>query len=103
MGVLIVIAIIGATGLIIQMQRLASIDAFRTATLNLGNGMAQQTTQALKAIDRALLEIQAGVTAAPDATVDDIQSDHAVEIDVRVAGRSAQAASPVDHLASAGR
>ena len=73
-GVLIIVTIIGATGLIILMQRLASIDAFRTATLNLGNGMAQQTTQALKSIDGALLEIQAGLRSAPDATVEEIQA-----------------------------
>jgi diguanylate cyclase (GGDEF)-like protein len=39
------------------MQRDDTIAAYRTATSNLGNGMAQQTTQAIDSIDRVLREI----------------------------------------------
>jgi len=69
---MVILAIIGATGLIIQMQRLASIAAFRIATVNLGNGMSQQTARALGSVDQALKEIGAGLTASPDATADGI-------------------------------
>jgi len=71
-GAVVILAIIGATGLIIQMQRLASIAAFRIATVNLGNGMSQQTARALGSVDQALKEIGAGLTASPDATADGI-------------------------------
>jgi diguanylate cyclase (GGDEF)-like protein len=71
-GVILVTIIIGAAGLIIEMQRLASIDAFRTATVNLANGMAQQTTRSFATIDLALQEIQTELASSADATPDGI-------------------------------
>jgi diguanylate cyclase (GGDEF)-like protein len=56
-GALLIAAIIGATVALIWMQRSDTIEAYRTATSNLGNGMAQQTTQAIDSIDRVLREI----------------------------------------------
>jgi diguanylate cyclase (GGDEF)-like protein len=71
-GIVVVTAIIGATVLIIKMQRIAAIDAFRVATMNLGGGMAQQTTHSIAAVDRVLRDVQIGLNLAPDATVTDI-------------------------------
>jgi diguanylate cyclase (GGDEF)-like protein len=71
-GVVVITAIIGATGLIIEMQRRASIDAFRTATINLGNGMSQQTAHSIALVDRILGEIQTNLTSAPGATMEEI-------------------------------
>jgi diguanylate cyclase (GGDEF)-like protein len=68
LGAVIVIAIAGTSGLIVDMQRLASIDAFRIATTNLGNGMAHQTTQQLASIDRGLSDLQTAVASILDAT-----------------------------------
>jgi diguanylate cyclase (GGDEF)-like protein len=73
-GVLVGAAISGATVLIIGTERQASIEAFRTATINLGNGMAQQTTQALAAVDRALSDVQTSLAAVPEATGDDVDA-----------------------------
>ena len=57
-GIVLALAIVGATDLIIRSQHEASIDAFRIATVNLGNGMAHQTAQQLAAIDRAMIGVQ---------------------------------------------
>jgi len=55
----IIVASIGAgTGLIISMQRQADIEAFQTATTNLGNGMSQQTAHFLLQADQALRTIK---------------------------------------------
>lgn len=72
---MIITAIIGTTGLIIEMQREASIDAFQTATMNLGNGMAQQTAHSLGFVDQALSELQARLTSAPDQTAGQIKAE----------------------------
>ena len=71
-GVIVVLAIIAAAGLIVEMQRRASIDAFRTATINLASGMAQQTTRSVALIDQGLREIRAALTSGPNADSDDI-------------------------------
>jgi hypothetical protein len=71
-GIIVVTAIIGAAGMMIQMQRLASINAFRTATVNLGNGMSQQTAQSFASVDRVLREIETELTAATDTTPNSI-------------------------------
>jgi diguanylate cyclase (GGDEF)-like protein len=73
-GFVVVTAIIGATGLIIAMQREATIDAFQTATMNLGAGMAQQTTQSITSVDRVLTDIQTVLTADPSATTEHINA-----------------------------
>jgi diguanylate cyclase (GGDEF)-like protein len=67
-GVLLVAAIIAATGLIIGTQRAASIEAYRTATNNLGVGMAAQTARSLGLVDRALQDLTKVFAAAPNAT-----------------------------------
>jgi diguanylate cyclase (GGDEF)-like protein len=73
-GVAVVAAIAGAAVLIVEMERQASIDAFRTATTNLGKGMAQQTTQSLASVDRALTEIQISLAQDPAAGPMEIQA-----------------------------
>ena len=73
-GVVVVMAIIAATGLIVEMQRRASIDAFKTATTNLGNGMAQQTAGSIGSVDRALTEIQTSLTSIEDQSTEGILS-----------------------------
>jgi len=72
-GGILIALIIGATFLIIQMQRSAAIDAFRIATTNLGNGMSQQTTQSIASVDRVLSEIQNDLASTPDATAERIK------------------------------
>ena len=64
-GALLIAAIIGATVALIWMQRSDTIAAYRMATSNLGNGMAQQTTQAIDSIDRVLREIDSHLTVGP--------------------------------------
>ena len=66
MAVLIVAAIIGASYLIISMQRQAAIDAFRTAMTNLANGMARQTEHYLSTVDQALRTVKTGLATTPD-------------------------------------
>jgi diguanylate cyclase (GGDEF)-like protein len=73
-GIVVITAIIGASGLIIEMERRATIDAFRTATMNLGNGMSQQTTQSMASVDQALREIQTYLTTVKDATTEEIDA-----------------------------
>ena len=87
-GAVVIVAIIGATGLIVKMQREASIEAFRVATLNLGRGMAQQTTQPLAAADRALQAIQTGLvssasTSAPFNTTAGLKATRDLLVDQR--------------------
>jgi len=63
-GVLLVAAICATTAAVLLMQRTEAIDDFQIATKNLGNGMAQQTTQALAGIDRALDDVAGRLAAA---------------------------------------
>ena len=67
-GVIGVMVIAAATGLVIEMQRVASIDAYRTATANLGNGMAEHTRQQFIAVDQVLSELRTDLTSMPDQT-----------------------------------
>jgi diguanylate cyclase (GGDEF)-like protein len=69
-GAAVIMAIIASTGLIVEMQRRASIDAFETATTNLGNGMAQQTAGSIGSVDRALTEIHTALTSTGDQTTE---------------------------------
>ena len=62
---LLIAAIISATVALIFMQRDDTIAAYRTATSNLGNGMAQQTTLAINSIDRVLREIDGHLAVGP--------------------------------------
>jgi diguanylate cyclase (GGDEF)-like protein len=59
LGILFIGVLVGSAALVIDMQRQAALDAFATATMNLANGMAQQTAQVLASVDNALVEIQA--------------------------------------------
>ena len=61
-GVVLIVTIIAATISLVWMFRNDAIAAYRTATMNLGNGMSQQTSQAITSIDRAVHEIEAGLT-----------------------------------------
>jgi len=71
-GILLIATIIGATAALIWLQRNDAITAYGTATTNLGNGMAQQTAQAINSIDRTLHEIGDDLTSASDATPEHI-------------------------------
>jgi len=62
-GVLLIAGIGAASAMIIAMQRTAALQAYEEALVNLGVGMAKQTTQSIATIDLALREIrQATVT-----------------------------------------
>jgi signal transduction histidine kinase/ActR/RegA family two-component response regulator len=67
-------AIIVATAALIWMQRGDAIAAYRIATTNLGNGMAQQTSAAIGQTDRALREIQSGLAMLTGARQEQIKS-----------------------------
>jgi diguanylate cyclase (GGDEF)-like protein len=71
-GILLITTIIGAAATLHWMQRNDAIAAYRTATSNLGYGMSQQTAQAINSVDRALHEIEANLTSAPEATSEQI-------------------------------
>jgi diguanylate cyclase (GGDEF)-like protein len=71
-GILLITTIIVATAALIWMQRNDAIAAYGTATTNLGNGMSQQTAQALSSIDRTLHQIGINLTSAPDAAAEQI-------------------------------
>jgi diguanylate cyclase (GGDEF)-like protein len=67
-GTVVVVTIIGAAGAVIGMQRNDAIAAYRTATTNLGNGMGQQTSQAINSVDRVLREIESHLASVGDGT-----------------------------------
>jgi diguanylate cyclase (GGDEF)-like protein len=73
-GVAGVTAILAVTAAFIAMQRESAIAAFLTATTNLGNGMAQQTSQMIGSFDQALKEIMRQLPSASDTTPKQIQS-----------------------------
>jgi diguanylate cyclase (GGDEF)-like protein len=77
---MLVAAIVVATGVILELQRLAAIDDFRTATKNLGNGMSQQTAHAFAAIDQVLVRVAARLTAAPGAASAALRSKSTQEL-----------------------
>jgi diguanylate cyclase (GGDEF)-like protein len=58
LGAFLIAAIAGADWLVINAEHAASIEDFRTATSNLANGMAAQTTRPLVAADGALRGVQ---------------------------------------------
>jgi diguanylate cyclase (GGDEF)-like protein len=66
LGTIIVSSIIAGTGLIISMQRQAAIGAFQVATMNLGNGMSQQTAHFLAQADQLLKRIRVEVASPTD-------------------------------------
>jgi diguanylate cyclase (GGDEF)-like protein len=71
-AIVLVVSIIGAAAAVIWMQRNDAIAAYQTATSNLGNGMSQQTSQAINSADRVLQEVESHLTSAPDATAERI-------------------------------
>src|SRR5450432_661405 len=71
-AIVLVVSIIVAAAAVIWMQRNDAIAAYQTATSNLGNGMSQQTSQAINSVDRVLQEVGAHLTSAPDATAERI-------------------------------
>jgi len=72
-GAGLVAIIVLATGLVLQLQRTAAIDAFATATSNLGTGMNRQTTHFLAAVDRSLGIVQADLTSTRSMTRDELK------------------------------
>ncbi len=74
-GTGLIAAIVGATAALIWMQRDEAIAAYRTATINLGNGMSQQTSDAINAVDRVLGELRAHLTSAPEITSEQPRTD----------------------------
>jgi diguanylate cyclase (GGDEF)-like protein len=70
-GLLLVVAIVVATGVIVEAQRNAAIEAYRVATNNLGVGMARQTARSLGAIDASLRSVK-DLVAASAATPDQV-------------------------------
>jgi diguanylate cyclase (GGDEF)-like protein len=74
-GIVLVVSIIGAAAAVIWMQRNDAIAAYQTATSNLGNGMSQQTSQAIYSVDRVLKEVGAHLTSGPDTTAERIGMD----------------------------
>ncbi len=71
-GVALLVAIAGAVALIVAMQRASNIAAYRTATDNLGNGMAQQTAGWIGAVDKTLVALPRNLGATANATADEI-------------------------------
>ena len=67
-GAAIIAAVIAASGLVVQMQRLASLVAFRVATVNLSRGMAAQTAQSFAELDLVLGNLATGLAGAGDGT-----------------------------------
>jgi diguanylate cyclase (GGDEF)-like protein len=65
LGILILAFIIGATNLVISMQRRAAIDAYETATTNLANGMSRQTMYVLTQADGVLKTVNSLVGPSP--------------------------------------
>jgi diguanylate cyclase (GGDEF)-like protein len=68
-GASIVITIIAVSSLVILMQRTAEISAFDTATINLGSGMARQTSHSLNEIDHVLEEALTSLAIAPTSSM----------------------------------
>ncbi len=73
-GIVLIAAIVGATVLFIRMQRDGAVAAYQAAIINLGNGMAQQTTGSIAAVDRALDEVRAQLTSAAATTPEGIKA-----------------------------
>jgi hypothetical protein len=74
-GAALIIAIMGTTALFTFMQRAGAVSADETATSNLGNGMAQQTTVMLDSVDNALRMINSKIEEVPHSTPDQIKKD----------------------------
>ncbi len=67
-GIALISAIIGVTAVLIWMQRNAAMAAYKTATVNLAQGMYQQTLQSIGSTDRMLAEVKAHLTSRPQMT-----------------------------------
>lgn len=73
-GAVLITVIIAAVALVIDMERAANISAFRVAIVNLGGGMAQQTSAWFGTVDQALKDIQKELTSSPNALSNAVQS-----------------------------
>jgi diguanylate cyclase (GGDEF)-like protein len=100
LGTVLVAAILGADAIVISMQRAQAIADFTTATTNLANGMAAQTSQLLLDLDMVLHGARDMLAANPDLT-----SGHEAEV-LRgpavtrlLAGRELQHLTGLDALA----
>jgi diguanylate cyclase (GGDEF)-like protein len=63
----------GTTALFVFMQRAEAVSAYKTATSNLGNGMAQQTTVMLGGVDDALNMVKLKIEEVPHSNSDQIK------------------------------
>jgi diguanylate cyclase (GGDEF)-like protein len=71
-GSVCVTVLISVTVVLIYVQRSDAIAAYQTATINLGNGMSQQTYRAIVSIDGALKKIVTQLSSGPDAKLERI-------------------------------
>jgi diguanylate cyclase (GGDEF)-like protein len=101
-GIAGVTAIVAGTVVLISMQRESAITAFQTATTNLGNGMAQQTSQMIGSFDQALKDIVRQLPSASNATPKQIQwamrsiGSHDLLVDLKKGLRGVNALAMID-------
>jgi signal transduction histidine kinase len=81
-GAVLITVIVAAVALVIDMERASNISAFRVAIVNLGGGMAQQTSAWFGTVDQAVKDIQKELTSNPNALSNLVQPP-----DDRAAGR----------------
>jgi diguanylate cyclase (GGDEF)-like protein len=74
-GVVLIAAIVGAAYAIIEIDRAEALASYRTATVNLANGMASQTSAMLGAVDLVLKQLQARLVVKPDRTPAQVKID----------------------------
>jgi diguanylate cyclase (GGDEF)-like protein len=73
-GTILGIVIVAACYFFIEMERSSNIIAFRTATTNLANGMAQQTSKWFEVIDLTLKEVQGELLSIQDPVPENIKA-----------------------------
>ena len=73
-GTILGIIIVATCYFFVEMERSSNIVAFRTATTNLANGMAQQTSKWFGVIDLTLKEVQSKLLSIQDPTTENIKA-----------------------------
>jgi diguanylate cyclase (GGDEF)-like protein len=74
-GVILIAAIVAAAYAIVEIDRAETRDSYRSTTLNLANGMAQQTSAMLGAVDLVLKQLQVRLVIKPDRTTAQLKTD----------------------------
>jgi diguanylate cyclase (GGDEF)-like protein len=74
-GVVLIGAILGAAYAIVDIDRAEALRSYRTATVNLANGMAAQTSAMLGGVDLVLQQLQSGLVIKPDRTTAQLKTD----------------------------